>query len=379
MTMKPKLLVVEDEPSLLIGIRDILEIHNYGVVAVSDGREALKHLEESTDAPPDLILSDIMMPYMDGLELLQEVRKQEQWVSIPFIFMTAKGEKADINNAKYLGVDDYLVKPFDADELLIAVQAKLRRHEALNQVQANVISNVKRSIMTILHHEFRTPITFVTGFADLLRDSKVEEMGEDELLMFLREINSGADRLRILVENFITLVELETGDAQRSFNWRKHKVTHLRPLIQQAHDRIFLPEDVKHTCEIVGDDEVSPFVADDDYLVTMLRQLLENAVKFSQPDQPITIRVESTPEEVRINVIDQGRGIKPEELEHIWDAFYQINRQEFEDQGSGSGLAIVKGLCALHNADIEVESTYGEGSCFRLIFPVVTESERVSG
>lgn len=361
---KATLLVVEDEPNLLFGIRDILELDGYRVITARNGQEALTALQATI---PDLIISDVMMPQMDGTELLKEIRKREDWVAIPFIFLTAKGEKTDIQNGKILGVDDYLVKPYDAEDLLITVDAKLRRHQAIHQAQNSVVEKIKRNILTILNHEFRTPLTLVVAYADMLKDQDVEAMNEQELLLFLKEINSGADRLRHLIENFIMLVELETGNAQRMFDWRKAKLPDLPTIVREAYDRKFGQPKVQHTCTLDIADTLPPVLGDRAFLVTILCELLDNAIKFSTPDDPITITTGTTEDEVHISVVDNGRGIKDDEIDTIWEMFYQVDRDQFEDQGAGSGLAIVKGLTEIHGGRVEVTSAYGKGSCFTLI------------
>lgn len=367
---KATLLVVEDEPNLLLGIRDILELDDYDVITAQNGQQALQLLQESGERLPDLIVSDIMMPHMDGIDFLREVRKKVDWVTIPFIFLTAKGEKADVQRGKMLGVDDYLIKPFDADDLLVAVDSRLRRQQAINQVQAGAISNIKRNILTILNHEFRTPLTLVIAYADMLKDNDVDSMNDEELLLFLREINIGADRLRRLIENFIMLVELETGDAYKTFEWRKHLIDDVRPIIQMAYEQVMGNSRVQHTCRVELEEPLPAIIGDRDYLVIILRELLDNAVKFSEPDQPLMIEAKEGNGELLISVIDQGRGIHQSELANIWNSFYQIDREQFEDQGSGSGLAIVKSLTEIHNARIDVQSKAGEGSCFTLVLPV---------
>jgi len=212
---KAKLLVVEDEPNLLLGIRDILELDNYEVMTAQNGKEALDVLYETTERPPDLIVSDIMMPHMDGIEFLEHVRNEDKWVMIPFIFLTAKGEKTDVYKGKLLGVDDYLIKPFDADDLLVAVQAKLQLAGKRTEVASSAIDKVKENILTILNHEMRTPLTLVVAYADMLKDHPIDQMDEQELIVFLREINSGADRLRRLIEIFILLVEIQNPGCGR--------------------------------------------------------------------------------------------------------------------------------------------------------------------
>ncbi len=361
-----KLLVVEDEPNLLFGIRDILELDGYDVVTARNGVQALDELNDTAKGLPDLIVSDIMMPQMDGIQLLKEVRQKSHWVTIPFIFLTAKGEKTDIQNGKILGVDDYLVKPFEADDLLIAVKAKLQRHAEINKTRDEIIRNIKRSILAMMNHEFRTPLTLVVAYAEMLKETDVEGMNEAELLLFLREINTGADRLRRLIENFILLVELEIGDAKRNYEWRKRAIDDLNDIIKLAHRQVIESRPEPPPCHMHLQADLPPITGDRDYLVAILRELIDNAAKFSPSGKPIVITTTATTDEVEIMVQDQGRGIKEEEMASIWDVFYQTNRDHFEDQGAGSGLAIVRGYSQIHDARVKVQSVYGEGSTFTL-------------
>jgi putative two-component system response regulator len=118
------LLVVEDDPAMLIALRDILENAGYIILTAENGQEALKVLSNSK---PELILSDIAMPVMDGFDLLEAVRQRPSGATIPFIFLTARGTREDIFTGKSLGVDDYITKPVTSKELLSAVRARLQR------------------------------------------------------------------------------------------------------------------------------------------------------------------------------------------------------------------------------------------------------------
>lgn len=126
------LLVVEDDPAMLIALRDILEGAGYRVRTASNGEAALELLRQ---IEPSLILSDISMPVMDGIELFENVRKQPGGAAIPFIFLTARGTREDIFAGKKLGADDYITKPVTSQELLAAVQARIDRTDELMVAQ----------------------------------------------------------------------------------------------------------------------------------------------------------------------------------------------------------------------------------------------------
>lgn len=222
-------LVVEDDVHLLSGIKDILELEHYRVLTAQNGVEGLNVLNQLPDEPPSVIVSDIMMPHMDGFTFLEEVRKEDRWVTVPFIFLTAKGEKTDRHRGSLAGADVYLTKPFDAEDLLVSVSSCLRRYGDVKRVKDEEIGDVKSKILAILNHEFRTPLTLVVGYADILKEYDGKNMGYEDIMSFLQGVNSGAERLRRLVENFITLVELDSGDTERTFGWRQ------RPKIGRAH------------------------------------------------------------------------------------------------------------------------------------------------
>jgi len=118
------ILVLDDNWDFLMNIKLILEMEGYQVLSACKGSEALTLLERTR---PDLIISDIMMPEMDGYEFYQRVRRNPELLTVPFIFLSAKDEREDIRFGKQLGADDYLTKPLEPEDLVIAVEANLRR------------------------------------------------------------------------------------------------------------------------------------------------------------------------------------------------------------------------------------------------------------
>jgi signal transduction histidine kinase len=369
---KARILVVEDDINLLEGIRTVLELEGYTVLTAENGEQALLVLRNTPELP-ELVVSDIMMPQMDGIQFLKEMRKVVAWVAIPFIFLTARSEKSDVQKGKQLGVDDYLIKPFDAHDLLVAVESRLNRHRALSAAHQDEMEELKRRILTILNHEFRTPLTFVVAYADMLNTQQTSHFSTDELLTFLKGVNMGAARLRRLIENFIHLVEMETGDARNTYQIRRAPIADVSLLLRNVQSVVF-QNGVTHQCRLCVQEGFPVFIADAEYLRTALVQLLDNATKFSPPDQVITLGAKIGGNEVHLWVGDAGRGIPPTEQEHIWDLFYQVDRAFHEDQGTGSGLAIVRGIAELHGGHVECHSEPGVGSTFTIIFPLILPS-----
>lgn len=378
-----RVLVVEDDVHLLTGIRDILELDGYKVLTAANGRDGLTVLKADPANPPHIIVSDVMMPHMDGFKFLEEVRKDDRWIHVPFIFLTAKGEKTDRYKGSMLGADQYLTKPFEADDLLVGVRASLKRYLKIAKVAQAEIDDNKQKILTILNHEFRTPLTLVVAYAEMLKEYDPSHTSPDEVMTFLQGVNSGADRLRRLIENFICVVELDSGEAGKTIDWRKRPVADMSFLTDDAIRQVENPETRPRNFEVNIQDNMPQPELDVQYMTIVLRELLDNAIKFSKNEATIKIDISVEDEQLIINISDEGRGIIAEQLGDIWKPFHQINRELFEDQGSGSGLAIVKGVVELHGGTCLVTSAPDEGSTFTLTMPLkvevpVTEAEVAS-
>lgn len=142
---RESLLIVEDNHALREGLGEMLSLEGFSIVSAINGRDALEKMNSFT---PDLILSDISMPEMDGYEFFRAVRKRPEWVTIPFLFLTARGEKEDILSGKDLGADDYLIKPLAREELVTAVRARLARSRQVLVAQLHQAYEASLSVLS---------------------------------------------------------------------------------------------------------------------------------------------------------------------------------------------------------------------------------------
>jgi len=366
----PTLLVVEDDSNLLDGLRDVLENEGFSVLSACDGRDALRILRTSLIVP-QVIVSDVGMPNMDGYALLDEVRKVREWVEIPFIFLSALTDERQIRRGMAAGGDDYLTKPFTPDTLIAAIHAKLRRQAQISQAQSAAIKRVKQDLLTLFNHEFRTPLTPVVAYADLL-NRDLGHVPEEKLRQYVQGIRQGAERMWRLIENLLLLVDLETGMALYEYETRRIRIDFVEDLLRAAADPVRHLSDEKEIT-LVNDldaQTIPAFFADPVYLTGALSRLIENAVKFTDaPNRIVTMHVQNDASSIFFIIEDEGRGIAQDQLQHIFEMFYQIDRRQYEDQGIGAGLAIVRGIMNLHGGRVMVESTVGKGSRFTLALP----------
>jgi len=369
---KRKILVVEDNEDMLNGIRDILEISGYQVITALDGQEALGHMQQHR---PDLVVSDIMMPQLDGYELFSAVRANPKWLRVPFIFLTAKDQRLDVRLGKQLGADDYLTKPFEPEDLVVAVEAKLERAASLQAATDAEMSQLKQNILKAFSHEFRTPLTYIRGYLDLILEDGLDQLSLEELDDFLQGMRRGSARLSRLVDDLIFLVTLETGEAVSRFYSEQMYFTGLRSLVEiVVHQKMPLARQRNVDLQLDIPEPLPGVEIHVDFIRDVLERLIDNGVKFSHTSQGhVLVSATASEKWVRIAVKDNGIGISAEELPQLFKRMHQINRAQLEQSGLGVGLAIAKGIAEIHGGRVDVESEVGEGSTFTLVLPVAQE------
>jgi signal transduction histidine kinase len=370
---KHRILVVEDHEPLLEAIQEILTMEGYDVLRANDGLEALAIMEKRH---PDLILADIMMPNMNGYELYEEVRTRSEWVTIPFIFLTAKASKEDRIKGKKLGVEDYLTKPFESEELMVAIESRLKRAQAIREVTESEFDLLKQQIVTALGHELRTPLTYVRSYTEMALDD-IPSLTSEELDSFLQGIKRGADRLTRLVDDLLLLVRLDTGRTAEEFKILAHVTYDPGDIITRTVRQHRPSATAKGlTLETQIPSNLPPVYLCEFLLVDALGRLIENAIKFSKDHgEPVTVSARSTEGWLRVSVTDRGIGIHPEQIPNLFQRFHQIDRETMEQQGVGLGLSIAQELIKLHQGKITVESSLGQGSTFTIHLPITKEED----
>lgn len=357
-------------------MKDLLQIVDIGYqLEIRTADNGKKGLEAVGSFPPDLIVSDIMMPEMDGYEFLTHVRQNPAWLHIPVIFLTAKGSRQDIHKGRISGADLYITKPFNSREFVELIQSQLQRTFQLRQMRQQAMNDLKRDILQILNHEFRTPLTYVTAYYEMLADGMNRLEDNQNFYDYLRGIQVGCVRLTRLVEDFIKVIEIRTGDMRTLFQAQAKPFTNLNELLHTSLQmyRLLAQEYGIELAFQPTADRVTLFGVPDG-LVDAFNRLLDNALKFTHRHRKQGGRVELSTAvsdtEVAIAFRDQGMGFPAHVKEQLFQLFVQYNRTVYEQQGSGVGLTIAQTWVELHHGRIEVESQENVGSTFTILLPL---------
>lgn len=360
-----RILVIEDSEEYRDTLKMMLSDAGYDVLEASDGAEGLEAAQKHR---PDLILCDIIMPNMDGLEMLSAMKDIPDLAKIPLIFLTGRNDMRDVRLGMLQGADDYLTKPFTVNELLEAVRTRLAKDRRLQMYYASQNEEVKNSLGLFLPHEIHTPLNAIIGIAELLQDP--QDFASDEIREYAGLILESGQRLYRLLENFNLFSQVQfwmhdestIGMMRRQISPPVHEV--FAAMINgkyAAHERrasldVRLP---------AGSAQISR-----EYLAKIFEELIDNAFKFSDSGTEVSVSAEETPDELCITIRDRGRGMTEEQIAKV-SAYMQFERRQYEQQGAGLGLAVSRALAELHGGSLMIESAPGSGCAVTLRLPAV--------
>ena len=359
------ILIIEDDPDVRDNIQDLLTAEDYLVIPAADGREGLKeaHLRQ-----PDLIICDVMMPDVDGYDVLRALRTEPDTMTIPFVFVTAKASRADQRAGMELGADDYIVKPFTSEELLQAVRTRLERSEAQSHWYQERIEKLRSNLSRTLPHELRTPLSCILGYSEFLLEI-YDSVEPEELRSMLEEIKASGKRLERLVENYYLYAQLEISSTDPI--WRSSMLTqglsHPNQVVAETAEAV--ADNHRRTVDLTVDLAEGVARIQDVYLEKIVEALVDNAFKFSQSGTPVQVAGLKEEDFYVLEVADRGRGMAEEQVRQV-GAFVQFDRDQYEQQGLGLGLSIARRLTELHQGTLRLESTLHEGTTVWIWLPL---------
>ena len=364
-----KILVIDDEEWLREMVQLALTQKGYEVVDAGNGA---KGIEVARKELPALILCDVNMDKVDGYVTLSSLRSEVATASIPFILMTGLADNAGMRHGMELGADDYLPKPFTIDALYGAVEARLKKVQAERQEAEKKLADLRDNISLMLPHELRTPLNGILAYGEILA-ADAATLPAHEVAEMGQVIHDSGRRQERLIENFqiYAQIELLTTDPQKIQILRLKQTVLTKQLIEkQAREQARLaqrPED------LMLELQEGAMPISEDYLTKIVRELVQNAFKFSQPGTPVRITLSDTPGAIVFSVTDQGRGFSTEHITKV-GAYMQFDRKMQEQQGLGLGLTISKRLTELHGGTLTIQSGKGSSTTITLKLPKVSAS-----
>lgn len=337
-----KILVVEDDFTIRNNLTEILLSSGFEPIPAVNGVDAMLKVSKNL---PDLIISDIMMPEMDGYKFYEKFNELFCSYNVPFIFLSAKIDHDDIRKGMNIGADDYITKPFRIKDLIDTVNSRLSKSEKQKQLLDKFTSDI---IHQYIPHELRTPLVAILGISEIIRDDYNRLSGSD-IIEFADKIYKAGDRLHKRIEKFLSLIELDQVQTQNiiesfpnstdvkriediilDFNLKSKRIVNL-PLLPQYKLRINFH-----------------------YLSLLLREILENADKFTPENYEINVEFSVSLNKFHLNILNYSKENIINTKEHQIIDFFQIDKETKQQPGNGMGLAIVKRISKIYNLDFSI-------------------------
>lgn len=370
---------------------------SFQVELFGDGPAMLERLANS--GPPDVLVLDLRLPEMSGIEVLRFVRNSLDETSLPILMLTVQGGKADIVEGLSSGANDYLAKPYDDAELLARVTSlyrlrrlsdelraqQVRQQELLEQARdssqrAEQANRAKDDFLAIMSHELRTPLNAIAGWSSLLRNkSLVAERLNDALDTIDRNVRAQAR----LIDDLLDVSRIISGKLHLSL-----EPTDMAEVVRAAVEAVKATADAKQIAIRADVSVTAPATwGDASRLQQVVWNLLVNALKFTPSGGTVEVLLRAIENGLELTIRDDGQGIAAEALPQIFDRFKQAESSPARSHGGlGLGLAIARHVVELHGGRVSAESPGpGLGSTFRVFIPsigppiTVTSRDSASG
>ncbi|HPP04528.1 MAG TPA: response regulator [Spirochaetota bacterium] len=374
------ILIVDDNEETCNLIKTILELNNYVCDIRYNGKECIEYLKNKI---PSLILLDLMMPVMDGFEVLKLIKRNGYYNNIPVIVITAKNDEISVKDIFENGATDYIEKPFRNFELLARVKSAINK-SILNEKQKDKnisISNdndlikikniykLKDSFITCIVHDLKTPLTSIRALTELLLTN--DKIPQEKITEFLKNILKQADNLIEMINEIGNFVKNNAEEIKLNIT----SIT-LEEIIDFLNSNfLHIAESKNINFEVVNKSNVEKINCDPVRFKELLSNLVSNSLKFTLKGT-ISIIISNNGKNIFFEIIDTGIGIQEQELSKIFEKFYRSKNSE-NKEGWGLGLYIAIKIAYAHGGDIVVSSENNKGSTFKVIIPLKSVSNKL--
>ena len=360
--MSEKITVIEDNEDVRNNVKEILETEGYEVSLAENGEIGLEMIRRTQ---PHLVICDIMMPEMDGYEVLENMRKNPAIASTPFIFLTAKTSKGDLSRGMELGADDYIMKPFTIDELVSRVKMRLERRKEVLERSEQKLKNITEQLGLPVTKEISTPLKTINAMSELIMMEHFN-MEKSELVEFVSLINKAGLELRDIVGKTVNYYQIEKlSNDEESQSALKEQVTQgSKEVISMIVSQI--ASENQRSSDVMNSLEEADLAIPQDYFAQALKEVLNNAFKYSTKGSMIKVLSGIDSNRLKVKITDEGMGMSDDQIANI-QAFSSTS----ESSGLGLGLINAKKIIELFNGSISISSKKGIGTTVQISVPTI--------
>ncbi len=357
---KKYILIVDDNINNLEISATILKDEGYLISLAQDARSALKQLDRMI---PDLILLDIMMPGMDGIELCRILKKNDKLADIPVVFLTAKNQPEDLAEGFKAGGVDYITKPFNREEMILRV----KNHVDLADARKKLIeANRNRDILySVIAHDIKSPLSSISISISALNEGYISP-DSDDFREILSHLEKSTNETSMLLDNLLYWTKLKTGVIP--FMPGK---SDLKSLINESAELLSGNTENKNISVNINIEDDLTACFDDITMGAVFRNVILNSIKFTPAGGHINIEGAIESDKARISIKDNGVGISRDIIDKVFTRNeHHTSPGTDNESGSGLGSFIIKDFVHKNNGRLEIISEPGEGTDVRIFLPL---------
>lgn len=366
-----RILVIEDEESIREEVVEWLTLDGHDVVEATNGRQGV---EFALSTFPELIISDITMPEMDGYSVLLELRQNPSLRSVPFVFLTARSDRSFFRHGMELGADDYVTKPFTHAELMASINACLSRHKSIKLDMHQEVSDLKTKIMRIVSHELKTPFVSLKSVQEVI-ERQWGQLSAQEMEELFQTMRIGTDRLQHVVQQIVYLTQIDSSALSRDVIRETGMAMDIGQVLFPAIDlaRRYAFRNSRGNIVLHEHDSRSLIWGNNDLLKHAFAEILANALNFSPIGRDIVVTAWRSDGCILVSIKDHGVGMSNGDTAQAQEAFEQIGRSRSEQQGLGLGLTVTHQIVDIHGGFLQIESVIGKGTEVRISLPEIKD------
>ncbi|MCF4965875.1 hybrid sensor histidine kinase/response regulator [Nostoc sp. CMAA1605] len=357
MDNQPSILVIDDEPDNFDVIEALLFNEGYELNYAASGQRVIERLKI---VQPDVILLDVMMPDVDGIEVCKHIKSHSQWQYIPIIMVTALTAKEDMVRCMAAGADDFISKPVNGLELRARVNSMLRIKRQHDDLQA--LLNLREDMVKMILHDMRNPLTSILLATEILQ---LPHFPPERQKTKVEQIVNSVQQLQALIDDLMIMAKLESG--KMVLNYTNVDLVSLCLSALNSFEAIATQKNL----QLISNFPQPHIHLNIDALIfrRVIDNLLSNAVKFSPKNSQVILQTnDCRPESVMIQIADSGVGISDEAKQIIFEK-YEVGTLMPEVSQLGLGLAFCKMAIEAHGGTITVKNNQPRGSVFTVFLP----------
>ena len=362
LTKKPVVLVIDDEESMRDSCSQILTKDGFQTETAEDGSIGL---EKTKEIKPDLVLVDLKMPGISGMEVLEKIKEVDP--NIISVVITGYATVESAVDAMKIGAYDFLPKPFSPDQLRIIIRRGLERRKLILETESlrQEKKLMEENFITMVSHQLRSPLVAIIQYYEVILGGMAGDVPEKQKEI-IQKTKARLEGLLNLITDWLDVARLDSGQIVDNIKPLSAKkiitkvIEDLKPLTQEENISLELGSCSKN--DVVQGDA--------DTLEQVFSNLVINAIRYNRPNGKVTVSITENADYIAIEVQDTGIGMAKEHLPFIFDQFFRVKKGEDQKvKGTGLGLSIAKKIVDAHKGSIQVSSELGKGSTFTVLLP----------